>query len=128
MPFPGALVGGRSRCRSKRRFGERPAAQSVNEHRIGLRACLAIDENHARTFRGEVLVPPGEQCLEYWLKITTSVGQYLFVPAGTFTVAATLEQPGFHQRVEPARQHVGATLRVGRKGWLRLWSGLGVPR
>src|SRR5260221_13503608 len=95
MTPPRALVGGRSGGRAEGRLAKHSAARPVDEHRIGRGTRLAIDDDDARPFGGEVPVAPGEQGPKYRPEIAAALGQHIFVTRRPIAVAAPLEQPGF---------------------------------
>jgi len=58
-------------------------------------------------FRRKVLVSPRQQRDEDGTKIAPARGQHIVIARRPFAVAPALQQSRVHQRVEPARQHIG---------------------
>src|SRR5207248_2567394 len=59
VALPGLRAGGRTGRGTEIGRHQRPAAETVDQHRIGRGAGLAVDDHDARPFRGEMLVAPG---------------------------------------------------------------------
>ena len=65
-----------------------------------------MDQQHALALGSKVLVAPRIHGNDDRPKITPAFGQDVFVAWRALAVAAPLQEPGFDQRAEPAREHV----------------------
>ena len=88
-------------------LGDRPAAVAVGQDGVGDLAGVAVGQQQAGAFRGEMAVAPREQGLEHIAEITAARGEQIFVARRALAVAPALQQPRFDQRLQAPGQHVG---------------------
>src|ERR1051326_3542643 len=99
-------MGGVSGNKREARPWNRPAAHSIYHHGLGDSSAVLVCEQHAGSFRREMLVTPCEQRDQYRTKIAPALRQHVFIADWLVAVTLALEHAALHQCTQAASQHV----------------------